>query len=391
MQGRTGPEGSEGRSQASFLSSRVRRIGLVQALGTTLARAARIMLLAGTRSRRTTKYARPMRGGTWTAAVAVSLVAACSSGSPDAGSDSSAVSAARSSTRRHVDLATTSTTTTTAPPHSRSRSCSPATSTSRARWPLASPRIRRRRSVRSAAILSAADLAVGNLESAIATGGTPENKDFTFRAPPEAVDALRAGGFDAVSMANNHGRDYGAERPDRIARGQGRAGRSLHHRHRPRRRRRVHVVHATVKGQRVAVIGATQVIDGELVASWTAAPGHPGLASAKNVDALVAAVQQARAARTSSRCSCTGASSATPARATRRRRWPATRASRCGHRDRRARAPAARRRSVRQHVRRLRARQLRLRRRRLGRGEDRRRAGHDDRPPCRHAISSCRA
>jgi len=144
-------------------------------------------------------------------------------------------------------------------------------------------------------ILSAADLAVGNLESAIATGGTPENKEFTFRAPPEAVDALRAGGFDAVSMANNHGRDYGASglteslvvkdaQADHFIIGIGHDDVDAYT-----------SFTTTVKGQRVAVIAATQVIDGELVASWTAAPGHPGLASAKNVEALIAAVQQARA------------------------------------------------------------------------------------------------
>ncbi len=144
-------------------------------------------------------------------------------------------------------------------------------------------------------VLAAADLAVGNLETAIATGGTAENKDFTFRAPPSAVDALRAGGFDTVSMANNHGRDYGPDGlTESLAVKDAQADHFI-----------IGIGHddvdaytpfiATVKGRRVAVIGATQVLDAELIASWTAAPGHPGLASAKNVDALVAAVQRARA------------------------------------------------------------------------------------------------
>jgi poly-gamma-glutamate synthesis protein (capsule biosynthesis protein) len=144
-------------------------------------------------------------------------------------------------------------------------------------------------------ILAGADLAIGNLETAIATGGTPENKEFTFRAPPVALDALRAGGFDAVSLANNHGRDYGPDgltetlavreaQPDHFIIGVGRDDLDAYA-----------PFVATVKGQRIAVIGATQVLDAELIAAWTAAPGHPGLASAKNVDALVAAVQRARA------------------------------------------------------------------------------------------------
>ncbi len=48
--------------------------------------------------------------------------------------------------------------------------------------------------------LAAADLTTVNLETAIATGGTPEPKSFTFRAPPAALGALRAAGIDVASM-----------------------------------------------------------------------------------------------------------------------------------------------------------------------------------------------
>ena len=51
----------------------------------------------------------------------------------------------------------------------------------------------------------------------------------------------------------------------------------------------------TIKGQRIALIGATQVLDDELISAWTAGPGKPGLASAKDVPRLVQAVRQARA------------------------------------------------------------------------------------------------
>lgn len=57
--------------------------------------------------------------------------------------------------------------------------------------------------------LAAADLTVVNLETAIATGGEPEPKSFTFRAPPTALDALRSAGVDVASMANNHAADFG--------------------------------------------------------------------------------------------------------------------------------------------------------------------------------------
>jgi len=49
-----------------------------------------------------------------------------------------------------------------------------------------------------------------------------------------------------------------------------------------------------VRGQRIAVIGATQVLDSSLIAAWTATDDRPGLASAKEVDRLVAAVEAAR-------------------------------------------------------------------------------------------------
>ena len=39
-----------------------------------------------------------------------------------------------------------------------------------------------------------------------------------------------------------------------------------------------------VKGQRIAVLGATQVLDGQFVDAWTAQGDEPGMASAKRVD-----------------------------------------------------------------------------------------------------------
>ena len=50
-----------------------------------------------------------------------------------------------------------------------------------------------------------------------------------------------------------------------------------------------------MNGQRIAIIGATQVLDDELISAWTAGPAKPGLASAKDVPRLVRAVRAARA------------------------------------------------------------------------------------------------
>ena len=58
-------------------------------------------------------------------------------------------------------------------------------------------------------LLTDADLTLGNLESALGSGGHPEAKGYTFLAPPEAAGTLAAAGFDALSLANNHAMDYG--------------------------------------------------------------------------------------------------------------------------------------------------------------------------------------
>lgn len=57
--------------------------------------------------------------------------------------------------------------------------------------------------------LAAADVTVGNFESALGTDGEPEPKSYTFLAPPEAAPALAVAGIDIVSLANNHALDFG--------------------------------------------------------------------------------------------------------------------------------------------------------------------------------------
>ena len=142
-------------------------------------------------------------------------------------------------------------------------------------------------------VLDSADLAIVNLETAVTNRGSATTKEFVFRAPPTAFAALRGAGVDVASMANNHGLDYGVAglRDSLAAAGRYRfpvIGIGLDDRaaYRPFRR--------TINGKRIAVIGATQVLDDELVAAWTAGPGKPGLASAKDVPRLLRAVREAR-------------------------------------------------------------------------------------------------
>nr|WP_307848736.1 CapA family protein [Microbispora oryzae] len=145
-----------------------------------------------------------------------------------------------------------------------------------------------------AAVLRRSDLTALNLETAITTGGTPApGKQFTFRAPPSAFTALKAAGVDVVTMANNHGMDYmeGGLRDSLAAiRKSGfpvvGIGRNATEAYRPYR--------ATVRGNRVALIGATQVLDSQFIQSWTATATKGGLASAKDEPRLLRAVRQAR-------------------------------------------------------------------------------------------------
>jgi poly-gamma-glutamate synthesis protein (capsule biosynthesis protein) len=146
--------------------------------------------------------------------------------------------------------------------------------------------------IRSA--LGAADFTVVNLETAITDRGTAASKEFTFRGPTSTLTSLKDIGIDLVSGANNHGLDYGpVGLQDTLAASKATGlplvglGQDEDQAYAP--------YLATVKGQRVAVIGATQVLDAALVGPWTAGPGKPGMASAKRVDRLVAAVQAARA------------------------------------------------------------------------------------------------
>jgi poly-gamma-glutamate capsule biosynthesis protein CapA/YwtB (metallophosphatase superfamily) len=139
--------------------------------------------------------------------------------------------------------------------------------------------------------LSKADLAMVNLETAITQRGAPEPKQFTFRAPANALTTLRAVGVDVASMANNHAADYGPVglQDSLTAIATTRfpvvgVGRNATQAYAP--------WYGVVKGRRVAVLAASQIRDRTLSA-WTATDTSPGIASAFSAR-LVAAVQAAR-------------------------------------------------------------------------------------------------
>lgn len=61
-------------------------------------------------------------------------------------------------------------------------------------------------------ILQKSDICFANLESPLTEGGSRVlDKKFTFKMPPESLDALIHAGFNLFSLANNHILDYGEE------------------------------------------------------------------------------------------------------------------------------------------------------------------------------------
>ncbi|MDD5058463.1 MAG: CapA family protein [Sideroxydans sp.] len=60
---------------------------------------------------------------------------------------------------------------------------------------------------------SGSQIVFGNLEGPLTTRGAPEqDKTYVFRSPPDKVgNALKAAGFNVVTLANNHTLDFGAD------------------------------------------------------------------------------------------------------------------------------------------------------------------------------------
>lgn len=140
-------------------------------------------------------------------------------------------------------------------------------------------------------VLTAADLAMVNLETAVTTRGTPEPKEFRFRTNPTAFSTLRAAGVDVATVANNHALDYGQSGlADTLS-----AARSAS----------IPLVGAganadaayapwvtEIRGTRIAVIAVSQVH--ELESRWSAGPTRPGIAMAADGARAAAAVGAAR-------------------------------------------------------------------------------------------------
>jgi poly-gamma-glutamate capsule biosynthesis protein CapA/YwtB (metallophosphatase superfamily) len=139
--------------------------------------------------------------------------------------------------------------------------------------------------------LRGADFAMVNLETAVTTRGTPEPKEFHFRAPASAYQAIRAAGVDLVSLANNHALDYGrVGLADTLASAREAgmpvvgAGANAAAAYAP------YVV--DVRGVRLGVVAFSQVH--ALSSSWRATDTRSGIATAFDVERAVGAVTAAR-------------------------------------------------------------------------------------------------
>jgi hypothetical protein len=145
-----------------------------------------------------------------------------------------------------------------------------------------------------APVLSQADLAMVNLETAVTDGGEPvAGKNYHFRSPAASFTALKAAGVDVVNMANNHALDYGpAGMADTFAAIAAAKipvtgiGHDAAEAFRPFR--------TTIKGQRIAILSATDWLEPELVSSWSATETQPGLAFSIDRTRLLAAVRDVR-------------------------------------------------------------------------------------------------
>uniref|UniRef100_UPI00046F2B38 CapA family protein n=1 Tax=Paenibacillus forsythiae TaxID=365616 RepID=UPI00046F2B38 len=134
------------------------------------------------------------------------------------------------------------------------------------------------------------DLSVINLETPVTERGTEANKTFVFKSPPEALNALKAAGVDAVSLANNHTLDMGEQGlrdtlDNLVARGIPFVGAGLDS------SEAYSAQYFTRKGITIALLGFTRVMP---EAGWAAGEGKPGVASAYDSGPALKAIAEAR-------------------------------------------------------------------------------------------------
>ena len=123
-------------------------------------------------------------------------------------------------------------------------------------------------------VIHESDIFMANQEFPFSNRGTAaEDKQFTFRLPPERVRIFRELGLDLVTLANNHALDFGTDALldtcdtlDQAGIYHVGAGRNLEEACEP--------VIITEKGENIGFLGASRVIP---VGSWNASASKPGM------------------------------------------------------------------------------------------------------------------
>lgn len=136
--------------------------------------------------------------------------------------------------------------------------------------------------------LQKADLAFANLETPVSIRGKKADKTFAFRSKPDTLEGLVYAGIDGVTLANNHILDYGPQAMlDTITHlkrrkiGYTGAGSNIDEAFKP--------FVKTVKGKKIAVIGASRVVPDN---SWIASKNKPGVAGAYAMEPLLSHIKK---------------------------------------------------------------------------------------------------
>ncbi|MFC4812557.1 CapA family protein [Paenibacillus sp. GCM10023250] len=139
--------------------------------------------------------------------------------------------------------------------------------------------------------LQLSDITAANLETPITLRGTPApNKQYVYKASPDALPALIDSGIDLVNLANNHTLDQGEVGLldtigylSKVKLPNVGAGRNDAEAFKP--------VIKEANGIRIAYLGLTRVVP---VGSWKAGPNHPGLAESYDPTRAIAAIKKAK-------------------------------------------------------------------------------------------------
>lgn len=140
--------------------------------------------------------------------------------------------------------------------------------------------------------IEAADFFMVNQEFPFSSRGTAaEDKQYTFRLPPEQVSMFQEMGIDAVTLANNHALDFGrdalldtCDTLDAAGILRTGAGADLEEAKKP--------VVIERKGVRIGILGATRVIP---ETGWAAGKNHPGMLATYDAGIALEEIRRMRA------------------------------------------------------------------------------------------------